>query len=397
MTGILATRKASALEVVNLPQHGMLTRPLKVTILGNSHSATIPGIFDRFCAAMGGSVIRHVNAGIGGNTTAQIYARINIDVPNDTDICLVIEGTNDGNAFANSTLTLAQHVTNMTSIFSNLKSRGMRPVLILCPGSNAPNNTYAHLQMRLTDLLLARKLGIPVYDPYRSIMKDTNGEFTAGTFTTDGMHALDSATVTVANQLVTDIDNNRCASLVPVCNDDRGVHAVGSVRNSLLLTDSNADGLADNWTKSTAGTATLTSASGDGLGGNWQTITASSITENSWLQIRPNLTRTSPGTDEVILLFAAKYTATTNCTLQLYVEWYAPNDSTLVSSVNLLPVTTSSIAPYRTQRLLKVPNGASKARFSALMIPSNGSNPYTGSVSIAEFRMISVGASLGEF
>lgn len=395
MGSFLYPKGISTYDFPELHQHPALSRPLRVSILGNSHAASNPGVFDRFCSSMGGSVIRGTNAGIGGNTTAQMLTRMDADIPEDTDLCLVIEGTNDGNAFANSTLTLAQHVANMIQIYEKLRAKGIRYALILNPGSNSPNNTFAHLQMRLTDLVLARKLNIPVYDPYRSIMTNTTGGFVAGTNTADGLHATDSATVTVANQLVADMTSGTCASLVPVCNDDRGVHSVGAVRNSLLLTDSNSDGLADNWTKSTAGTAMLSSGSGDSVSGNWQSITATGITENCWIQLRPTLARTSPGTDEFILVFSAKYTATANCTLQIYIEWYASNDTTLLGSSNLLPVTTSSIVAYKTQRTLVAPVNAAKARFTAIIVPTSA-GVFSGSVSVGEFRLISTQSVLGE-
>lgn len=395
MSSLLQPRNIRSSEFMELHQHPALTRPMKVSILGNSHAASNPGMFDRICAAMGGTAIRWTNAGIGGNTTAQILARMDTDIPADTDLCLFIEGTNDGNAFANATLTLAQHVANMRLIYGKLIARGIRLAHILNPGSNAPNNTYAHLQMRLTDLVLARQLNIPVFDPYRSIMTNTTGGFVSGTNTVDGLHANDSGTVTVANQFITDISTGKCASLVPVCNDDRGSHAVGAVRNSLLLTDSNSDGLPDNWTKSTAGTTALVSGTADAIAGNWLTLTASAITENTWIQIRPSLPRTSTGADEFILVFAAKYTATTNCTLQIYIEWYESNDTTFISSTNLLPVATSSIATYRTQRNLIAPTGAAKARLTAIMVPTSAGS-YTGSVSLAEIRLVSIQSVLGE-
>lgn len=373
-------------------QHPLMYRPQKVAILGNSHAAAIPGIYDRFCAAMGGAVIRTVNAGIGGNTTAQILARVN-EIPNDTDICLLIEGTNDGNAWANTTITLAQHIANMRAIIENLQGRGIRVVLLLGPSGNAPNNTYAYLQMRQSDIVLALEMGIPVYDPYRVIISPTTGGFVSGTNSADGLHAIDSATITVANQLASDLAAGRCASLVPVCNDDRGAHAVGSVRNSLLLTDSNADGLADNWLKSTAGTATLASASADGVAGNWQTISATASASNSWLQLRSTLPRQSSGLDDYYILFAAKFTQTTNAVLQIYVEWYAADDSTLIGAVTLLPQVTATILPFRMSRRITAPSGAAKARFAALMTPSSGS--LTGSVSIGEFRLVSIPAALG--
>ena len=72
------------------------------------------------------------NAGVGGERTDQILARMQVDVLDfNPDICIILAGTNDlVQAIPVSTIT-----TNLTSIYTTLLNAGIIPILCTVPAS----------------------------------------------------------------------------------------------------------------------------------------------------------------------------------------------------------------------------------------------------------------------
>ena len=99
-----------------------------------------------------------INAGIGGNTTADAIARLDSDVRSyDPDVVVVQFGINDSKVEVSQGATtprvdLADYVANLTTIVETLKADGVRVILM------TPN------ALSWTDTLLER-YGQPPYDP----------------------------------------------------------------------------------------------------------------------------------------------------------------------------------------------------------------------------------------
>ena len=368
-----------------------IARRLSVVGFGNSHMAANPGFFGHLLGRS--SWLFRKNAGIGGNTSAMLLARVATDVPNDTDFCIWIEGTNSAQAIVNGTLTYAQEVANLDAILSSFRNRGIRSALVLQPPGGASNSfAYMYNQVRMLHLVWAESRKVPVYDPYRVLIDPATGYYTAGS-STDGTHAVDAAAKSVATQLWTDITTGRLADFVPLSNEDRGIHQ----KNSLLLTDTDSNGVPNNWTAGSSGTYSLSSASADGIGGNWFNINASGITASAYGRIDCTLPRTGNDTDEYHLQIAINFLPTTNCSGTLGIEWRSADGLTLYRSDSIIGAATTSISPVRIQRRFLAPAGAGIARIICSVQAITGGTAYTGSMKVGEFRMICLPQTLGVF
>jgi acyl-CoA thioesterase-1 len=76
------------------------------------------------------------NAGIAGDTTGGMLARLNSAVPNGTQIVILQTGGNDARQGAG-----AESGGNNAQIMSRLKARGIKVILLDRPSAYAPKNT----------------------------------------------------------------------------------------------------------------------------------------------------------------------------------------------------------------------------------------------------------------
>lgn len=360
-----------------LPRFGKA--PLILTVLGNSVAAAAPGLYSRIVGGSKGAFLPGVNAGVGGNKTADMLARINADVPANTQVCLILEGTNDANAWGNSLLTVEQHCANMRAIIGNLRSRGIMPVVILgAPWSGYPE---AALRMRSADLAIALECGCPVYDPFAAIIDQTTGGYAAG-YTSDNTHPTQSGHAAAFAEFMAQLSGNRQASFAPLCNN-----AYGVFRNCLMLTGSNADGLADYWSKSGSATCTLSSASGDGFRGNWQNISATTGFQYIQSETRSLPVVSDGATSRIQINVALKYTNTSNSVMQCYIDWLAADGSTSVGTQYIAQYVTQSLEAQRFSLAAQAPAGAAKARLN-LTLNTATSGAYNAAAAVAEFQML---------
>lgn len=78
----------------------------------------------------GGRFFYQDNAGVAGDTSAQLLARLQVDVIDKTpDVCVVMIGTND----ARGDTPLSTYAANVTAIVTALRESGIAPVLRLVP------------------------------------------------------------------------------------------------------------------------------------------------------------------------------------------------------------------------------------------------------------------------
>ncbi len=243
-------------------------RPMRGTVLGDS---IVSGSYNllNFINVNCPSIFMAENAGVGGNTTTAMLARINTDVgvySSTLDFCFILATAND----ASGGVTLATHVANMRAIILNLISRGIMPVMLLGPPKDT--NTQTVMQYRLADLVLAEQYGIPCFDPWTSYIDPINGKWTSGA-SSDGTHPTKAVEKAAGEALGTAIKNGTGATYRPLCD----LNYAGQVATPLFNVDTNADGAADNWIKYGTGTMSLASAAGDGYLGKWQSMAATNI------------------------------------------------------------------------------------------------------------------------
>jgi len=110
---------------------------MKLVSLGDSITAAIyVSDADSYCKLFADVIgYTHVNAGVSGDTSAQMLARLSADViAQAPQICTVMAGTNDmANAVAADTLNttmITTYIANMGSIIDGLIGAGIKPIVV---------------------------------------------------------------------------------------------------------------------------------------------------------------------------------------------------------------------------------------------------------------------------
>lgn len=251
---------------------------LKACTLGNSIFAGVSGISfsDQALYALGPKLVWIKNGGIAGNTSAMMLARVSSDVPQDAEVCLIMEGSNDGlNA-----ISVATHRANMEAIIVNLLGRGITPILV----ATAPLTTKSLLVggYLAAQHALAYKYNISIYDPWKNCVDLTTGDWTVG-LTADSVHPTFAAAVTAKSDLVSLINETTPATqFSPRSNAAGAAGYCISGGNCLMLTDTNSDGVPDGWAIAGSAIGSLVNAP-TGYVGKFARITSNTATGNPYL------------------------------------------------------------------------------------------------------------------
>jgi len=132
-------------SITYLDAGNLSDNPLLDPVTAYRGGAKSTGMFGWANAQLGHRLRMAGNAGVPGNTSAQILARIDTALAIPSDIVAVLAGAND---FAQS-VTAAQTIANLTAIYSKVKKTG-RTLLALTTMSRSTMNTsagYAYLSV----------------------------------------------------------------------------------------------------------------------------------------------------------------------------------------------------------------------------------------------------------
>lgn len=251
---------------------------LKASTFGNSIIAGVSGISftDQALWELNPRLLWIKNGGIAGNTSAMMLSRVNQDVPSDSEVCFVMEGSNDGL----QNVTVTQHRQNMEAIIVNLIGRGITPILV----ATAPLTTKSILVSGYlaAQYALAYKYNISIYDPWLDVVDKTTGDWITG-LTIDSVHPTFPAGITAKDSLV---------ALVNEAEDQRGFsprsNNAGSPGycisggNCLMLSDANSDGVADGWALAGNARGDIVTSPSPFIG-NMSRITSTGTTGNPYL------------------------------------------------------------------------------------------------------------------
>ena len=163
----------------------------RVAFLGDSttisHYGANMDAWPDYAAILSNQRIRYtVNAGVSGNTSAQMLARIQADViAKAPNVCIVDAGIND----LGMSVPFATFKANIAEIVRLLRTAGIAPVLttILPQGNTAlklPYITTWNLWLKL----YAESQGIPILDFYPITVDPATGTYRAGMDSGDGVH-----------------------------------------------------------------------------------------------------------------------------------------------------------------------------------------------------------------
>lgn len=193
--------------------------------------------------ASGGQLITVANAGVSGDNSSQALARFDADVtPSAPGTVVILLGTND----VGQAVPLATYAANIKAIVAKVRAIGAVPVL----GTIPPNNTVGrHMAISTLNAWLRRyagRQGIPVLNFYSLLVDPATGGIAAA-YNGDGTHP------NVAGYLA--MGNLVASTLTPLVPPGRPYTSLNnadplnalSATNSILLTDTNADGVPDGW------------------------------------------------------------------------------------------------------------------------------------------------------
>ena len=225
-------------------------RPLRVVCIGDSITAGAdvatgvnskvwnytPGVagFATGAVLLSGPRLQLIrNAGVAGNTSTQILARIQSDaLAYSPDIVTILAGTND------LTLLNANFQSGLTTLMNNLQdmvkaclAAGALPVLVTPP----PHNTYP-TQAKLVQWFyydLARSWRIPLFDAYRLTVDPLTGNWLS-TYSGDGVHPQRAGTAVLASAFATFLSNLQTAAPYKAMYSESSAATTGTEANLIL-------------------------------------------------------------------------------------------------------------------------------------------------------------------
>lgn len=224
--------------------------PTASTVLGSpANQALAASWFNVACQKSLGTMRYVINAGVSGNTTTQMLARIQTDViAYAPQWCIVMGGTND------SGTTEATTRSNLAAIYTALLAAGIMPIACTIP----PRTDSGSAVVRINPWIraYATKNRLPLLDFHALLTDNGANAYKSGYDYGDGVHPSLTAIGVMADYCVTKV-----ASLVPAQPATLGVlntETNNLIANALFLTDTNADGVPDNWTLNVNGSSTTT-------------------------------------------------------------------------------------------------------------------------------------------
>lgn len=150
-----------------------------------------------YAALAAGSRVQYLkNAGVAGNTTAQMLSRLQTDViANAPQRCVILGGTND----VTGAVAFATTTANLTEMYQQCIANGIEVVACTIP----PNNTAAdHAGVVKLNAWLhgyCANHGIPLVDFYRVLVDPATGNYKAA-YTSDGTHPIVAGEAVMATE-----------------------------------------------------------------------------------------------------------------------------------------------------------------------------------------------------
>lgn len=324
-----------------------------------------------------GGLMHLANAGISGNTLAQMRDRLDADVlAHDPDIVFLLGGANDV-----GTLTAAQAGAIIDEIVTRIGEAGATPILLTLPprltGGTLTTTTATYNEwIRRYGLLN----GVLVLDATTPVADVTTGYFATG-MATDGLHPTMAGAHAMGKAVAAQLANlfpSRADAILPASNGN----PANTLTNGLFLADANADGVADGvGLTGTTGTITTSLVPDAAIRGNWQRLAMTAGGNKSFNLILPDGSW-SVG-DTLRLTGRVKYTHTAG-TDGAYLRF-------LLSGVliyhELIRNAPHSFDAGIFDRRITIPVGTTSARF--LMIVGSGASgsTATGTLDVAQFKV----------
>lgn len=241
-------------------------RPATIVTLGDSFMVGSASDWTTmFIPATKGRLRRAAAAGVSGNTSSQMLARLSTDViAYAPSYCLVGAVTPNDPA---QSVNVATTKANIVAIVAALAGAGITPLLVLGPPSDttAYRDHIANVNGWLRFWGPAN--GYRVLDPYQRVTDPTDGTWLS-TYTADGIHP------NALGAKLMGFDAAAQISMLPavplLC---AGANDPTNLAPNPCF-DPSSGGLATSWTKNGTATASVTAVTAGYGVGNWQELTA---------------------------------------------------------------------------------------------------------------------------
>lgn len=210
------------------------------------------------------------NAGISGQNTTSIAARVQSDViAKKPKICVILAGTND----VLQGVLPATTRTNLESMITALQSANIMPILCTIPPADTTGHQSANDTINFIIRSLATKYRLAVCDFHTPMLNTANGLFNS-TYSSDLVHPLPAGAKILGQKFVTDI-----VPTLPAFTHH--MPTVNATTNNLIT---NGLFATDNWTKTGTGSATSSLVADAAISGNWLEAnkTVSDALSNVW-------------------------------------------------------------------------------------------------------------------
>lgn len=219
------------------------------------------------------------NAGVGGNTAAQILARLATDVvAYSPKNCIIEDGAND--AYISLT-TLASYAATKVAQVAALRAANIRPILCtVMQRSDVASDLVEEYNAFLHSYALVE--GIDLINFHRAVLNPATG-LTATANLADGLHPSEAGARLMGQAAATTLATN-LPLWVPPLATHQGAHSKNLVPNGLLL--NNGSGIGTGWAAS-GGTASIVAGDGVSVLGNWQRLTENGHTTQRTLNATP--------------------------------------------------------------------------------------------------------------
>lgn len=286
--------------------------------IGDSMMANADSWWARLCSATGQRMSMLYNAGVGGQTSTQILARIQTDVIDRAPGYCVIGGVTPNDTSVS--MALATRKANIVAMVDACLAANIQPIL----ATSCPHDTTATrdelIKMNAWLAGYAELHGYPLLDLYTPLADSADSTY-ASANTSDGTHPNAIGTevlVAALTDTITELFPRPPAFLLTPGKADAG----NLLANGVFVTDTNADGVADSWdVQGTASAKSLVSMSTDGQG-NYQRI------ESTGALCYANQQVSSGWSVGDVIEFTGKWKTDVASWASVQVLWYGPNTYT---------------------------------------------------------------------
>lgn len=199
--------------------------------------------FQQLIVRSKGKVQYVYNAGIPGNTTTQMLARIQTDViEKKPKLCFILGGTND----VSQNIPVSTTKSNIEQMITILLTNKIAPVLCTIPPRNDATLQTGVSKVNINVRSLASKYGLHLIDFYSSLVDPSNGFYKNGTtLSGDGVHPTAAGAKIMSSVVEQVLLPSLPVFSTPLAHNN--VSGINLINNGLFLNDTNADGVPDSW------------------------------------------------------------------------------------------------------------------------------------------------------